>query len=70
MSELKEYRVVWNQIPFAYSCPQVIFILAKDEEKAKRSVINQIERTIGLPESEFRIKECREVAASTDGVNS
>jgi hypothetical protein len=62
----KEFKVVWQQKPYAYKPKKVVFVKAHNEVDAKILAENHIERQ-GLEKSEFGIVAATEVVSLPPG---
>jgi hypothetical protein len=60
---MKEYRVVWQRMPYAYNPAAVLFIEAAGEDDAK----DVAERRFGVPRQDFSVRDVREAASPPSG---
>lgn len=63
----KEFRVVWQQVPYVSYPKQVVFIKAASSNDASALAVDHLERRMGLHRSEFRVHEVSESVVLPDG---
>jgi hypothetical protein len=57
----EEFKVVWQQYPYAYNPRRVLFVKTSNAADASILAVNHIERKYGLNKSEFAIHESSKV---------
>jgi hypothetical protein len=59
-NSFKQFRVTWQQKPYAYNPKRVVFVRAKSSEDAQILAKNHIEQQ-GLEKSEFSVMSVSDV---------